>query len=190
MENYKISGKYLLIVLLPLLLSSCIGVKTSSAYDPKAEFDTYKTFGWLDGNTKNYQGPNYGSSTERMEVLKSVIQEVLESKGMIGTSDQPDLLVGFHTILEEKEVLLNKNDQMMNPYSRPIAYWEDYESYYNQELRRFLKGTLVIDLIDAKSDAVVWQSTASRYMEQQQNVTSSEMKKAIEKALKKFPPEN
>jgi hypothetical protein len=190
MVSNKLGLRLLLImVLFPLLLTNCIGVKTSSTFDPKATFDGYKTFGWIEGNAQNYEGPKYGFNSERMETLKGVMQEVLSAKGMVSTQDQPDFLVGFHTILEEKEVFFNKNDQMMNPYSRPIAYWDDYESYYNQELRRFLRGTLVIDIIDAQSDAVVWQSIASRYMEQQQNVTKSEMKKAVEKALKKFPPD-
>lgn len=177
----------LFIALVTILVASCAGVKVTSVQDPNIDLDKYNTFCWIQGCELNYQGPDYGYNLERMQSIQNIIKEELESKGLVNDENAPELLVGFHVILEEKESVYTKHPEMMDPYVRPIRYWDEYEDFYNQEIYRFLKGSLVIDLIDAETGAVVWQSTAERYMELDEQMDKARMIKGVRKALKEYP---
>ncbi|WP_273565728.1 DUF4136 domain-containing protein [Maribacter halichondriae] len=177
----------LFIALVYILASSCAGVKVVSVQDPKIDLNKYNTYCWIQGCELNYQGPDYGYNLERMQSIQNIIKEELESKGLVNDENTPELLVGFHVILEEKESVYTKHPDMMDPYVQPIRYWDEYESYYNQETYRFLKGSLIIDLIDSETGAVVWQSTAERYMELNEQMDKDRMIKGVKKALKEFP---
>lgn len=170
--------------------TSCAAVKVNSTYDQMVSFDDYKTFSFIEMKAIRYQGPEYGYSAERLGVLQEVIKEKIKSKGLILVETSPDLLVGFHTLIEEQESVLSNNKEMLDPYARRIRYWEDYEDYYNQEVYRFLKGSLVIDIIDSKKGNVIWQATARRYMEQTPSIDRKDIEKAIAKVLKKYPAKN
>lgn len=177
----------LFIILIYILASSCAGVKVTSVQDPKVDLNKYNTYCWIQGCELNYQGPDYGYSIERMQSIQNIIKGELESKGLVNDENTPDMLVGFHVILEEKESVYTKRPDMMDPYVRPIRYWDEYEEFYSREVYRFLKGSLVIDLIDTETGAVVWQSTAERYMELDEQMDKDRMIKGVKKALKEFP---
>ena len=179
--------KKLFIILLSLLASSCAGVKVASIQNPTIQFDQYKTFCWIQGCEQNYEGPDYGYSLERMQRLMDIIKAELEAKGLVHDENNPDLMVGFHMVVEEKEAILANSSQMMDPYERQITYWEGYADFYREEIYRFLQRSLIIDLIDAGSGEVMWQSTAQRYMELDQEISEEKMIKGVQRALKDFP---
>ena len=177
----------LFIVLVYILVSSCAGVKVTSLKNPNIDLNKYTTFCWIQGCELNYQGPDYGYDLERMQLIQKIIKEELESKGLINDENTPELLVGFHVILEEKESVYTKHPEMMDPYVRPISYWDEYESFYDKEIYKFLKGSLVIDLIDSETGDVIWHSTAERYMELDEQMDKDMMIKGIKKAFKEYP---
>lgn len=179
--------RILFVIIVLILASSCAGVKVVSLQDPKIDLEKYQTYCWIQGCEQNYQGPDYGYSLDRMQSIQNIIKEELESKGLINDQNSPDLLVGFHVILEEKESTYIKHPDMTDPYIRPIRYWNEYDESYIREIYRFLKGSLIIDLIDSETGAVVWQSTAERYMELDEQLDRDKMIKGVQKALKNFP---
>jgi hypothetical protein len=178
----------ILIALISILASSCAGVKVASIQDPRIDLGKYDTYCWIQGCELNYNGPDYGYNPARMQLIQNAIKEELDSKGLLNDQNTPDLLVGFHVLLEEKQSVNTKHPEMINPYDRPIRYWDEYDEFYNKEIYMFLKGSLVIDLIDSKTGSVVWQSTAERYMLANEKVEKdSKIIKGIKKALKSFP---
>lgn len=179
--------KNLLLIITMAAFTSCAAVKVNSTFDPRVNFDDYKTFSLIEVGDIRYQGPDYGYSAERMGILQEVLIAKLESKGLTHVKISPNLLVGFHAFIEEQETLLSNNEEMLDPYTTQISYWDGYEDYYNQGVYRFLKGSLVIDIIDSKKGNVIWQSTARRYMNQIPNVGRDDINKGITKALKKYP---
>lgn len=178
--------KSLFIVVLSVLATSC-SVRVASIKAPNSDLEKYNTFCWIQGCEVKYQGPDYGHSPERMQLLQNIIQKELESKGLVNDKNAPDLLVGFHVIVEEKEAVFERNPEMMNPYDRPITYWDEYGKFYSQEVHKFLKGSLIIDIIDSETGSVIWQTTAQRFMEINPQLSEHEMTKGVRKAFKEFP---
>jgi hypothetical protein len=179
--------KTLFIAFVSILATGCAGVKVASIQNPNIDLGKYDTFCWIQGCEVKYQGPDYGYNPERMQLLQEIIKAELESKGLTNDKNAPDLLVGFHVILEEKETILIKNREMIDPYGRQVSYWNGYDEYFKQEIYRFLKGSLIIDLIDAETGSVVWQTTAQRYMDLGERIDRNKMTKGIRKALKEYP---
>ena len=179
--------KMLFIAFVTILASSCAGVKVASVQNPNIDFGKYNTYCWIQGCELKYQGPDYGYSPERMQLLQKVIKSELDSKGLINDKNAPDLLVGFHIIIEEKETSLATNPDMMDPYRQQISYWDGYSDDYNQQIFKFLKGSLIIDLIDSETGSVVWQTSAQRYMELGEKTDKNKMIKGVRKALKNYP---
>lgn len=177
----------LLFALISILATSCASVKVQTAQAPNIDFNKYTTFCWIQGCEIKYQGPDYGYSPERMQLLQETIKRELESKGLINDENNPDLLVGFHFILEEKESILANKQHVMDPYDRPISYWDGYEDYYHRKVYRYLQGSLIIDLIDSETSSVFWQSTTQRYIELHEQFDEKRMIKGVKKALKDYP---
>jgi hypothetical protein len=179
----------LIILAIISVSSSCIGVKVNTAYDPTVDFKGYETFCWLQGCDNQFQGPNYVYNAERLKTIQGSIQQELESKGFVNEQNQPDLLVGFHIIVEEQQTTSVNRERLLDFYEQKVNYWDGYELYDNNEVYKFLKGTLVIDIVDAQSGNAIWQGTSRRYMESVPELDQEDIKKAIKKALKNFPPD-
>lgn len=177
----------LLIALIALLTTSCASVKVESAQAPNIDFKKYTTFCWVKGCELKYQGPDYGNNPERMLLLQEIIKKELESKGLVNDENNPDLLVGFHIILEEKESILVNKNRISDAYDRPISYWDGYDDYYKQNVFRYLRGSLIIDLLDSETSSVIWQSTSQRYIELHEKIDEKRMIKGVKKALKNYP---
>ena len=177
-----------LFLLLVLLSSACNTVRIKSVTKPDTDFTEYNTYCWIDGCEERYEGPDYAMSSEQMQSIKEAITQNLKKKDYQNDVNNPDLLIGFHVIVNEQQTSLSDNSEILAPYRNSINYWDGYEYYYNQnKLYKFLKGSLVIDIIEAGTGDVIWQSTAVKYMEIKQTLSKEQLARYIEKAMKSFP---
>lgn len=175
-------------LLLVILFSACNSIRIKSISKPDTDFSEYNTYCWIDGCEERYEGPDYAMSYEQMQSIKEAITRNLNKKDYQNDVNNPDLLIGFHVIVNEQQTSLSDNPEILTPYKNSINYWDGYESYYNQnKLYKFLKGSLIIDIIEAGTGNVIWQSTAVKYMELEQSLTADQLNKYIEKAMKSFP---
>ena len=171
--------KYLVIAVLFISLSSC-GVKVNSLYDHNATFDKYETFCWLEGCEFTYSGPSYLDDSTLREYIKSSIIEDLSSKGLQQNTENPDLLIDFHISVENETMVLYHEEEE-----------EDFPSQYeeeNIEYIDYLKGTLIIDIVDKDEGRMIWRSAAIQYMNIHPKLTKNNIQKGITRALKDYPP--
>lgn len=123
-----------------VLLTGCASsVRYDSEHDPGADFTQLKTFDFL-------AGPPEEQGVERDAVLLGIIGEQLQTKGLQRSSAQPDLLVGVHRSIEG------------TVHTQKSGY-----EFRGGRLSRYQlqEGTLVVDLIAAKTKLAVWRGTAS-----------------------------
>ena len=67
------------------------------------------------------------------------------------------------------------------------GYWPGYSQTYNVE---YQEGTLIIDILDAKSHELVWRGTGQDYVEEQQSpeeITEG-INQAVTGIMSDFPP--
>ncbi len=151
-------------------------------FDPAADFASYRTYAWIEE-----EGTEVSQLPDHLQLrLRRVTEDVLASKGLepAVAPPQTDLLLTYHlNIAQELEV-------NYIPYSiyRPFGYgyWPGYSYTYTQ-VRRYDKGTLVLDIVDAKTHQLVWVGVIEKEI-QSANPPGKTIEKTVAKLLKNFPP--
>lgn len=163
------------------IFSFCAPVKTRTVYDYKNSFSHYKTFCWLEGCDFKYEGPGYYYDSAAFEKVKKAIVAELNSKGLVQNDNNPDLLIDFHIVLEEKTAIISEHKD----YEERDEY-----SWYPQSYRvyNYIKGSLIIDMIDQKRGAMVWRSHSIGYLETFPKINEKQIQKSVAEALKDYPP--
>ena len=172
--------KKLLIPFLALFLGGCV-LQVKTYQNPNADISKYETWCWMEGCEVTYQGPDEYYNEEALAAVSDAIGEQMAKKGYIRNDDEQDLLVNFYLILEMKE-----QQQVEPPYDgmRMEMRWlpEVYPEYI-----QYLKGSLVIDVIDRRASELLWRGNAIKYMEIYPKLDKNEIKIAVERAMRKLP---
>ena len=167
---------------LPLLLlfvfASCSTVRVATDYDREVNFNQYKSFAFY----KPGIDKSKISDLDKRRILRAIESE-LSLKGL-SKAESPDLLVSIFTKEQERVNVYNNNFGYgwgWNPY------W--YGGYYGRSDSRTTEGTLYIDLIDAKTNNLVWQGIGTSSLVTN-NVEKKEarIREIVREIMVKYPP--
>lgn len=165
-------------LLLLFVVASCSTVRVAADYDREVNFNQYQTYAFYKPGIDKAEI----SDLDKKRILRA-IEANLEAKGM-NKSEKPDLLVSIFTKERERVDVYNNNfgyGWYWNPY------W--YGGYYGRSVSRTSEGTLYIDLIDAKTNNLVWQGMGSAELITH-NIEKKEerIREIVSKILEKYPP--
>lgn len=156
--------------------------KVTFDFDPAVDFSSYSTYAWIErDNSIESKIP------EHLNIrLQRVTDDVLAEKGFdpAPAPPQTDLLLTYY--------YSDKDELQVNyiPYSTyspwGYGYWGGFNYGYT-EVRSYTKGTLVLDIVDARTHQLVWMGVLSKEV-RSSNPPSKRIQKSINKLLKNFPP--
>lgn len=172
MKNYST-------ILALLILAGCAPLKVKTSIDPKADFNTYTSWCWMNDCNPTFEGPAYIFPKQAVEDLVNAIAAEMQEKGYKQLDDESDLLVDFHLVYREDSAIA------AIVHEEALPMWEQYDSkspYYH-----YLEGTLIIDIADRKKGQIVWRSTTKSYLPKYPERDYNEVRTGIKKALKKLP---
>jgi hypothetical protein len=118
--------------------------------------------------------------------VTAIVDETLAGRGYQKLTDgTPDFLVGYHVALQGRMDATTVNTYYgygWGPWYG-AAYGNTYTRYYEQ-------GSLVIDIVDARQRRLVWRGTAEAEVDRSgsQERRDSQLREAINRIFKKFPP--
>ncbi|MDX1403588.1 MAG: DUF4136 domain-containing protein [Woeseiaceae bacterium] len=154
------SSGCLKLALCVFLLGGCAsGPKIVYDYDSSADFGQYRTYNFMEN-----AGPdsnNYQSFFTRY--VTDAITEEMEKRGYT-KSDNPDLLINFNAILEDKTKVTT------SPAPMPMGGYYGYRGGYyggwgvgygfatETHVSQYTEGTFNIDIVDAKKMQLVWEA--------------------------------
>lgn len=170
----------LVISLMMILLSGC-ALQVKTYQKPGTDISKYKTWCWMEGCEVTYQGPEEYYNEEALMSISDAIGEQMAQKGYIRNDEEQDLLVNFYLIMEMREqevVEPNYEGMSMNMQWLPQVY---------PKYVRYLKGSLVIDIIDRRESELLWRGNVIKYLELYPTLDKVAIKNAIAQAMKKFP---
>jgi len=112
--------------------------------------------------------------------LRGAVSGELIAKGLAEDQVDPDVLVAYHVGAEDKIDVSGWGYR----YSDPNAVWGRGIDVYP-----YRKGTLVLDVIDAKTMHLVWRASARRVIEENPNPaeTGRRIDDAVEQMFQAFP---
>jgi hypothetical protein len=180
-----------------LLLIGCSSARIYSDQVKDVDFSKYHTYAWLPSKKDTTKKVLYKSDIVIQNVQKAATAE-LQKRGFKTQPKKPDLLVLLHLTYEEI------NDTQTTPlYSTYDYYYPDvlatpnglvyYYNYntvthisgYEQQQINYTQGTVVVDVIDAKTKSLIWRGWSERPVYPE--TASQELSSDVEKIFKKFP---
>jgi len=162
------------------MLTACtpqIGVFSDS--DPDYDLSTYNTFDW--GQKIDIEkGRNPLSYNELNDKrIKAAILDQMNTRGYQLTSDDPDLILHYHIIIDDQSVVVTE------PFGYNYGtYWTDRQT----NVYTYQQGTLILDLMEKKSQSLIWRGWAVTDIGQiKQDQVSEIIKTTVAKIFKKYP---
>jgi hypothetical protein len=124
--------------------------------------------------------------------IASFIEEALACRGLKRVTKGGDLLVSYHVTVTEQPQYVTFSDWS----GAPIGYWgwgwgwsPWVSSYSVTTLQPFFEGTLVIDVVDANRNKLVFQGTSTQAVSSRPKKNTEKLAKAVNRIMAKFPPQ-
>jgi len=143
-----------------LLVSGCSQYDINYDYDVESNFSAYRTYAWIpitidEGSTSASKAAQ--SNTLLDSRIRSAVNTNMTAKGFTVDEQNPDILVVYHTGMQNKVEVTDWG------YTYAGSYWgwagNDVDVY------NYTQGTLLVDLVDAKSKKLAWRGSASGVVE-------------------------
>lgn len=164
---------FALIVMLTVLASCSTIYDVAYDYDSNINFSYLKTYDWLLMKMKA------GEDTLTIKRIQNAASKNLLSKGYMQSSTSPDFLIA--AIFETRQ----RSAETPDPYAAAFSPYTTPPARYYQE------GNFVLEFVDPDDKQLIWRGSARTDLsgiktpEQIENNINA----AVEKILKKFPPQ-
>jgi hypothetical protein len=157
-------------------------------YDRQANFDSYKTFAWMEPNA--YDLEEVAPLVHKR--IKQYIEAKLKQGGLKEVKDNPDLLVTYYVSTKEETRI---NTVTMGYGYGPGWGWDPYWSGYwgayggvgtHTYVSTYTKGTMIIDIVDAHTKKLIWRGSMTHTVPDNPEKSQKKIFKGIDKIVKKY----
>jgi hypothetical protein len=164
--------------LLVLAVSSPVLAKVTVDWDDGVDFSKYKTYGWMEGTP--------ASSSIVQGRINRAIEREIEAKGLAKLEQgKPDLYIVTHASVDN-ETRVSAHSFGYGGYPR-WGGWGGWGST-SVNVSSIPVGTLLVDLVDAETDELVWRSMASATVKSKPAKSEKQINKKVGKMFNQFPP--
>ncbi len=175
---------YLITLALLLMATPCFGQKIYIDYDKDAIQNDYKTFQWIISEETSV----IDSSPLMHSRIVNAIEYHLTQRGMIEVRENPDVHVTYHTN-EKKEMQLHTSTFGYG-YGSGMYWHRGYGGAMGaSSITRaytYTKGTLIIDIWDARSEKLVWRGSSTAVVKENPEAAAKQIQKVVNKMVKKW----
>ena len=158
-------------------LWGCAPMQVNSYAERGAAFQQYRTFAWGPADPKSTGDPRLDSNRFFDERVRAQVEKQLESRGFEKTAASPDLLVHYHTNVNQ-EIDVRQLDGSYAPDNTDHRSWV------------YDKGTLFLDLVEPGTGGLVWRGWAEGSIDgvvDNQALLASRIDEAVGRILTRWP---
>lgn len=153
---------------------------------------------------RTYTGGSYGSPVVNSPLLDRRIRDAFDAelarRGFVkAPAEEADFLIDYYLVADER-VSVHTFDRLtyghgyggLHRFRHPFFFGHHLGPYYTTSsyTREYLEGTLILDVVDAKTNEVIWRGWASKSLDR--NPKPDKVRKyvaqAVEHILEEFPP--
>ena len=170
--------------LLPFILAmsaSCASITTNAYLQHGAAIASYETYGWGPAASRSTGDPRLDNNEIFDACVRSQIEAELDRRGFerVNGLGLPDLLVHYHASVTQK----------IDTRELDRGYVSHHEAHDRAPMV-YDQGTLVIDLIDSRTNQLVWRGWAENGIASEidhQTWTEQRVEQAIDRILRPLP---
>jgi hypothetical protein len=159
----------LLALMVGLLVVGTVEADVNVEADPNFDLGAYSSYAWRDGT------PAKRDAAEQ-RIRDSVDREMVAA-GLQRTDEAADLWVVTH-VLVDRHSIIDLRDQ---------GYWQFYAGIRSVDAYDLAAGTLVVDLVDAKLEQIVWRGVVSKKIDKRMKANSNKIDKWIHSVFERLP---
>ncbi|GLH74926.1 hypothetical protein GETHLI_34280 [Geothrix limicola] len=167
-----------------VFLGACSSYNVTYDYDVTASYGRYKTFDYYTSKKGT------GGTTNLMDKrVRAAVEKELQAKGFVmETKADPDFLVTYYPIVHDRKVRTTTHMGWGWGWGYRPMYGRMGVS--SSEVRHYKEGTIVIEIVDFKSNQMIWQGAAAGALTGLNNPEDADevVPKAVRDILAKFPP--
>jgi hypothetical protein len=165
-------------------------VQYASDYDPTANFSNITTYQWASRTPSGDDDPRV-YNTITMRKVRHATDLALQARGMSEVGQNPDVYIAWHGAINGK----------MNVQTVSSNYGYGYGWYgpgyggmgmgsSTTYVNEWDEGTLIIDIIDAKRNELMWRGSAEAELKKNQDATEGQqaLNDILVRLLAPFPP--
>ena len=166
-------------IIVPICLGCNTILKVYSDYDRSYDLRTFKTYQWAEVHElESKNNPLYFNELTDKRI-KSISDKQLKLKGFSLVDDKPDVIIHYHIMVNDRYSLSS------DPYGLYGSYWTRPGG--NTILYMYKEGILIIDMMDSKSNNLVWRGYAVSVLEDdEEEISELTLNKAIARILQRY----
>ena len=162
--------------------AACATMNVSSHVDPALDATRYRTFDWGPADPLPVPDPRLDKSPFYQDHVQGAIEKQFQLKGYAraDAGNQADLLVHFHAVIDRR-IDVNRIDQ-------EHGYCPDANC--QPTVVEYEEGTLVLDVVDARTNRVIWRGWAQDTVEgkiDNEDRLARQVDEAVRRMLARFP---
>jgi len=160
--------------IIAILVASC-GPRVQTMRPNEADLSKYETFAYLPNSNDQLTNKAYSNLTVNTTVVDAINMN-MKKEGYSLDRDNPDLLVLVSTKTNMETATTTDPVYATYPYSYPINsispyynsyYYRGYNNFtnvvgYDTDTYTYQEGTVVVDIIDRKTNENVWKGKSSK----------------------------
>jgi hypothetical protein len=166
-----------------LLTGGCASITANHDFNPKVDFDDYRTFSWVSAHPLIDPSTTAGDSLEGR--IQQVARDLLTAKGyrFVESADQADFVVGFG--------IGATDSQRMDAYAAGYAgpwHW-DGSGAHDGTACQYVEARLVVDIFDVRSHQPAWHGCAPKTLRtHKKKDPTPAIRAALTQIFVNFPP--
>jgi hypothetical protein len=176
------------ILFVTALLTGCASISVNYDYDTSADFTQYKSFSWMPMEGRDVAGgaamANNGLLSMRVQ---SSVDAQMNARGLQKADGDSDLLLAYHFGATDK---IQVSDWGYN-YSGYYGHGGYGYGGRNIDVYQYTEGTLLIDIVDAATNTLIWRGTGTGVVDSGQKSPEkiqANVDKAVAEIMVSFPP--
>ena len=189
-------GSFLGLIVFWMVVACAPSPKIGYDYDRSADFSAYHSYAWLSGDQEKTGDRRADSSAVDMRIRIAVGTQ-LRLKGYQALPDgKPDFYVAYHIGLKDSSPSISTQYYSDGMAGHAFSHAADTRTAgksmpaVNEPSPSYLTGSLLIDIIDAVSQKLVWRGSAAGEVDP--GLTSQQRdertKAIVQSILSQFPP--
>lgn len=167
---------YLTVIGVALLGTIAVAQSVTYDYDRAVNFSKFRTYAWVRGTVLQ-------DELNHARVVRAIDTQ-LESKGLfrVDSEREADVLVAYHGNFDENVQITGFSNGYGLPRFRSVSG--------TATAHKVVSGTLIVDLMDARTRSIVWRGLAERDLDPSAKPEKRDknISKATEKIFKHYPP--
>lgn len=176
------------ILCLVLVFAGCAGVAVQTDYDPaKApQLASYRTYAWLEQPVSNEARVN---NPIMRGVVQAAVERELAAKGLRRAAPgvDPDVRIAWAAVVRDRVAI----DTLPGWYGYSMGGWYGPGWGFGAPMtrvREYVEGTLVVDLIDARANELVWRGVAESEVADTAEQRAERLRESVHELFEGFPP--